>query len=596
MGILITFGSLNISDINLGTNLNEVTDEKNHLDEFPIPSGHWYLNHTIEINGNSEWNTTAFTYDWCSGSGTWNDPYIIENVTINGKNTIDWGIYIQNSDVYFKINNCTVQNCTTGIRLGRTNNGTVSNNICKFNQFGIMGGECLNTTITGNFCYNNSIYGIYIGDFDNSTIRDNKCYNNNYENFYCSGSNEIEIINNTVVGNVYLDTEGNMELYDVNNSVISGNFIMNHRGWDGGGISLIFCHNNTLIANYIINNTVGIDIYYEGSTSNLIIGNIFSNNEVHKSELYHTNEAVGNLMDGYLDPTIISDDNGGDFSWTQFSSFAWAKGSGTFTDPYIIENIGIHGGNEYFKTTALTVENSTSYFIIRNCEFSHFYSGTDCAGIKLKNVENGKLINNKCWWINGDGIRLEFSKNNTITKNLVHDNRNGIYVVHDEFEQFNNNITKNTAEYNDNGFYITNVKTNSYLYPIRDNVIQYNDKYGMVFDNCMFMNISHNNVNANNDGIHLYRCVSTVITQNTINNNNGYGIILEEGSHNQINLNTLINNKECILEIDSTANNIGNNTCKNRIVIPGYNLFLIIFPITFTTMIIIILTKKRRIK
>ena len=33
------------------------------------------------------WAITAATEPWCSGSGIWSDPFIIENVTINGQNS-----------------------------------------------------------------------------------------------------------------------------------------------------------------------------------------------------------------------------------------------------------------------------------------------------------------------------------------------------------------------------------------------------------------------------------------------------------------------------------------------------------------------------
>ena len=588
---------MNISVINFGTNFNDLSHNKNNPESLPISSGHWYLNQTIEINGNSEWNTTAFTYDWCSGSGTWNDPYVIENVTIDGQNTNDDGIVIQNSDVYFKINNCTIKNVNScAIALVNVSNSVITKNTCNDIITGLgsdIGIGCIlltDSTISGNIC-NNNLWGIYIQDgSENVIISKNQLNNNYYYDIRVIFSKNIDIINNT----------GHIELYCVNSSVISRNNIMNRQDISlmEGGIKLLYdCWNNIITANYIFNNSVGIGFVYGSSSStetNSIIGNIFSNNS---KNIYPRNikvKSVGNLMDGFLDPIIISDDNSGDVNWSQFSSFAWAKGSGTFTDPYIIENIKFNGYG-LNKTAGLTIENSASYFIITNCKFFDFLNGKDCAGIKLKNVENGKLIDNECWNIIGDGIRLEFSNDNIITKNIVSYNRNGIYVKHDPFEEFRNNITKNTAEYNDIGFYITNIKANSYLYPIRDNLIQNNHKYGMVFNNCMFINISHNNVNANNHGIHLDGCYYTVITRNIINSNNGYGIILEESLFNQVNLNTLINNKECILEINSTANNIGNNTCINRIDIPGYNLFFLIFPVTFTTIILIILTKKRRI-
>jgi len=56
----------------------------------------------IIINGNGGWYTVNLTVEWCTGSGTFNDPYIIQNVLIDGQNSGNC-IEIKNSDVYFII-------------------------------------------------------------------------------------------------------------------------------------------------------------------------------------------------------------------------------------------------------------------------------------------------------------------------------------------------------------------------------------------------------------------------------------------------------------------------------------------------------------
>ena len=53
--------------------------------------------------------TWAETQPWCSGSGSWTDPYVIENVTIDGQGSGNC-VEIINSDDYFIIRNCTVYN------------------------------------------------------------------------------------------------------------------------------------------------------------------------------------------------------------------------------------------------------------------------------------------------------------------------------------------------------------------------------------------------------------------------------------------------------------------------------------------------------
>ncbi|MEM3445732.1 MAG: hypothetical protein QW115_07170, partial [Thermoplasmata archaeon] len=60
----------------------------------------------IHINGNGEFTSTNGV---TGGSGTENDPYIIEGWDIDA-NGGSYGIWIENTSVYFVIKNCTVYN------------------------------------------------------------------------------------------------------------------------------------------------------------------------------------------------------------------------------------------------------------------------------------------------------------------------------------------------------------------------------------------------------------------------------------------------------------------------------------------------------
>jgi len=73
-------------------------------------SSYWVLDPSIIDNN---WSETASTYDWCSGSGSFSNPYVIENVTINGLNSSNC-IEIKNSNENFIIRNCTLYNASMG--------------------------------------------------------------------------------------------------------------------------------------------------------------------------------------------------------------------------------------------------------------------------------------------------------------------------------------------------------------------------------------------------------------------------------------------------------------------------------------------------
>lgn len=88
----------------------------------------------IYINGNQGW--ADFRNDGnCTGQGTWVNPYMISNLEIDAYNSSSC-IFIENSDVPFIIQNCTVYNASkgsgayldAGIKLLNTMNGRVINN------------------------------------------------------------------------------------------------------------------------------------------------------------------------------------------------------------------------------------------------------------------------------------------------------------------------------------------------------------------------------------------------------------------------------------------------------------------------------------
>lgn len=117
-----------------------------------------YSNHSpIYIKGNDNFTSENGV---TSGSGTENDPFIIENWIIDGKNTIDNGIFIEKTDAYFIIRNCSI----TGFR----------------NVFGSGG------PMVGN--------GILLNKVNHGKIIDVECFNN-WDGIACIESSYIDIIN-----------------------------------------------------------------------------------------------------------------------------------------------------------------------------------------------------------------------------------------------------------------------------------------------------------------------------------------------------------------------------------------------------------------
>ena len=185
--ISIFFGILFLIIIN-GNNLryslltNGYTYENNETNL--KRAGYWEISPISIDNTNPSinWSITADTYDWCSGNGTWSNPYIIENVSINA-NTGNC-IEIKNSDAYFIIRNVTVYNSggyyNAGIKLSYVDNSMIFNNTAYNNEDGIYLYYSNNNTLSGNTASNNDLYGIYLFFYsDYNTLSGNTESNNN---------------------------------------------------------------------------------------------------------------------------------------------------------------------------------------------------------------------------------------------------------------------------------------------------------------------------------------------------------------------------------------------------------------------------------
>jgi len=164
----------------------EFNDGKNGIgfyEEIPNQleqSASWNFTGTILIDNN--WTTVNATYDWCTGAGTESEPYIIENVTIEAQGAEN-GIYVQNSNAYFIIHNCSLYNIEIGssfvggIALNNVTNGKIVNNYCYSNFFGIYLYQSNNNMVLGNNVHNNYDDGIFLRLSNDNTVSGNNVSN-----------------------------------------------------------------------------------------------------------------------------------------------------------------------------------------------------------------------------------------------------------------------------------------------------------------------------------------------------------------------------------------------------------------------------------
>jgi parallel beta-helix repeat protein len=202
----------------------------------------------IHINGNSDWIDLKNAGN-CTGSGTDSDPYVLEDLVIDGGSCGDC-IRIENSDMHFIISNYTVYNAGgyTGIRLVNVENGNVNQNNCSYNGNGIsFEANCENIIIQGNIINRNTACGIILMNSYSNCIKENIITNSGIEGIRLADGSYNEILDNTI----------------------------NLNGWVG--IELTGSNNNDISENYISGSSVGI-LISEESKCNTVSNNIFSSN------------------------------------------------------------------------------------------------------------------------------------------------------------------------------------------------------------------------------------------------------------------------------------------------------------------------------
>ena len=288
---------------------------------------------------------------------------------------------------------------------------------------------------------------------------------------------------------------------------------------------------------------------------------IYTNLNFNRGNSYVSSDNfIENLKVSQISGRIYIDNN-----WSDAKIAGICTGSGTYPDPYIIEDLVIDSGG---PGTGIMIENSNIFFKIENCTL--YNTGATIVtdgGIKLHNVTNGIITNNTISSYY-KGIYIEYSVNITISGNTANNNvDDGIYLWYSNDITVSGNIINDNA---DDGIYL--------------------------HDNCNNIRVSGNTINDNgDDGIYLWFCNDNTITGNTINNNTSAGIYIRGSDDNQVSGNTLLGNEICILEEDSQGNKFSDNgSCTYGVkdgTIPGYNLFLL-----FGSLFIIAIILSRQIK
>ena len=300
-----------------------------------------------------------------------------------------------------------------------------------------------------------------------------------------------------------------------------------------------------------------------------------------------------------------------DNNWTAIKAAGICTGNGTYSKPYIIEDLIIDGGN---SGSCIFIENSNVYFRIENCTVYNSGSVRTEAGIKLSYVNNAQLFKNNCSK-NYNGMRLSDSNNITISGNTASNNWFGIYLFYcNDNRVLENNASDNGSKgivsyFGDDNIISGNIANDNFIVGIELSECDYNivsgntarnsrdggitlwfnynnnisgniasnNNYGICIYHSNYNTVSGNTANDNNYyGIHLFNSENNTILGDTANYNK-YGIFLESSNYTTVTGNKLLGNEVCINETDCEGNVFKDNNCgEDDEKIPGYNPFFLL--------------------
>ncbi len=248
--------------------------------------------------------------------------------------------------------------------------------------------------------------------------------------------------------------------------------------------------------------TIGILIVFSVLINNLFVFSVNGSEEVPAWNTYINLHNL-NLKSSKISGKIYINGNS---DWQNAKTAGICKGEGTYSNPYIIENLIIDAGG---YGSCILIENSDVFFIIEGCTVSNSGIDEENAGIKLSNVQNSLLIKNNCFRNGAQGIYLEYSDHNTISENIVYHNYDGGITL--RYSNYNK-ILGNTANshdvdgiylyYSNNNMILRNIANENFNKGIRLS----HSNNNIVFGNTVLLNYA--------GGVHEYNCEGNIFLFN----------------------------------------------------------------------------------
>jgi parallel beta-helix repeat protein len=247
-------------------------------------ASHWtvYKTHSaIHVDNETDLVHLIAIEGW-GGTGTTNNPYIIENLEINAKSEGNC-IFIGNTTSFLIVHGCHLYGAKSvpvpgtwdahwaGVSLCQVDHAVIKNNDLGENFLSINVFTSSDVVIQNNTCIRNSCYSVMLENSTGVTVTGNECSYNSQHSIEVWGCEGCLVENNTCSFNefhgIQLDSSGNITL---RNNTCNGNGMF--------GIVLYHSDHNLIAHNSCEDNGhFGINLEY--SNHSLIVGNILTNND-----------------------------------------------------------------------------------------------------------------------------------------------------------------------------------------------------------------------------------------------------------------------------------------------------------------------------
>ncbi len=527
----------------------------------------------ILIDGNTDFTSGNGV---SSGSGSVSDPYIIENWKISAKD--GHGIYIMDTDVYFIIKNCMIENGGelnyNGIYFDNIRNGSIENCLFENNGDGVFGCASMDITVHNNTYNNNGAGILFYEGSRNITITNNTLSSNREGILLWSYVDRCYVANNTIRSS----NLGIRLLSYCDHNIVEYNNILETYGKGSSGIKIDSGSNNVIRYNNCSGNFRS-GISFIESNDNLIQGNIFMNNKTtgdrlrsygimlssSKNNMFKYNSLINCGIRFYWseDNDTISNSidnsnkvNGKDIVFLKESSTEQAI-TGDYglvilvkCENKIIEDMSfddISPGITIIDSSRIKVQDivfrnsaegilveSSSWINIHDIEIRDFYSGIFFEECRESGVYNSSFLYGQC------GIMCFGTNNSTIEYNEMTSVVEGIYY---QTKGSGGLIKENVVSGGRRGMWIEGSD-----HRVIRNVIDSNTDRGLGI-NCEGVTVLDNQIIGNGVGI-VIRYITDTLIENNVIMCNREGIVICTGVNGVvIRKNNISSNEEYGIDI-----------------------------------------------